>query len=84
MKSAAIPYITARRNGAVVGTISFEPGDAGVSRFIASTADGKLAARITDTGPSFQVKVTNKTTTCLHWQAAAEEAFGHGITLEHA
>jgi hypothetical protein len=84
MTEGPVTYVTARRAGAPVGTISFDPGDPGVSRFIATTADGRLAARITDTGLSFHVQAGKRDTVCPHWQAAAEAAFGPGVALELA
>jgi hypothetical protein len=79
-----IPYITVTRAGALVGSIGFDPDDPGVSRFIATTADGRPAGLITDTGGSFRVETPGTTDWCAHWQAAAEAVFGPGVTVELA
>ena len=77
-------YLTVKRAGNCVGTIGFDPGDPGVSRFIARTADGHAAGLITDTGRSFRVETPGATDWCAHWQAAAEAVFGPGVAVELA
>ena len=77
-------YITVMRAGVPAGSIGFDPDDPGVSRFIATTADGRPAGLITDTGRSFRVETPGTTDWCAHWQAAAEVVFGPGVTVELA
>ena len=48
-------YLTVSRAGTCVGTIGFDPGHPGVSRFVATTASGCPAGLITDAGRSFRV-----------------------------
>lgn len=82
--STAGAYITVTRAGTCVGTISFDPDDPRVSRFVAATADGRPAGLITSTGASFRVLTPGTTDWCAHWQAAAEAVFGPGVTVELA
>ncbi len=85
MRAATGPndsYITVMRTGAPVGTISFDPGDSGVPRLIATTADGAPVGLITSTGRSFRVDTPGTTDWCGDWHAAAEAVFGPGIDLE--
>lgn len=82
--TAAGAYITVRRAGTCVGTIGFDPDDPGVSRFVATAADGRAAGLITGTGASFRVETPGTTDWCAHWQAAAEAVFGPAVTVELA
>ncbi len=81
-------YITVKRAGTCAGTISFDPDDPGVSRFIVTTADGRPAGLITDTGTGasfrYRVETPGMTDWCAHWQAAAEAVFGPGVAVELA
>jgi hypothetical protein len=87
MVEKRISYISVTKDsGEPAGTIFYDPDDLGVSRFIATSADGTDLARITNASAEFQVRKTRKRATVPFptWQAAAEEVFGPGIRLAHA